>query len=150
MYESFLTSLPALIGVFIGGTITFITQTMSDKRNEKLQEKERIENVRIRKLRVFGEIIRNESNSPLIYSDRQGAILEFDWKLYSDNNRNILYDNIELLNNEIIELILDMDFNYAKLNFLEEDEFGFITKSIYDDYSIILNMIKEEMNQIIK
>lgn len=150
MYESFLTSLPTLIGVFIGGIITFFTQTMSDKRKEKLQEKERIENVRKRKLKVFGEILRNESNSPLLYPVHQGDMVGFDWKLYSDNNRDVLYGNIELLSNEIIELLLDMDFNNAKIIFYEEDEFGYMTKSIYDDYSIILDMIKEEMNQIIK
>ena len=61
MYESFLTSLPTLIGVIIGGIITFFTQTMSDKRKEKLQEKERIENVRKRKLKVFVSMFGRET-----------------------------------------------------------------------------------------
>lgn len=132
----------------MGGTITYITQSSSDKRKEKLKEKNDIENLRIRKLKVFGEFLRLEINTPLIHSVHYGDKKDFDWNRYVNSNRDVLYRNIDLLNSELVKLILEIDYIAEKCQFTGPEEEDSIF--LYNYYEEIVTLVKQEMNGLIQ
>ncbi|OEH54000.1 hypothetical protein AQ616_09435 [Oceanobacillus sp. E9] len=139
----FLNAVLPLIGVVVGGIITYLTQTKHHKDNELKKE-------RSDKLRAYNEILRLEAYSPLIYPTHHYEQKEFAWKLYEKNSRNILFKNLHLFDEEIIKRVLKIDGIFQKIEAVGIDEDELDSVILFDNYNEIIKYIIKDYENLIK
>lgn len=80
-----LQSILPLIGVGLGGWISYWAQTRHQNRIEETKN-------RRMKLIAYNTILGNEgNNSPLEFPIHYGELKDLDWKVYVEGNRKVLY-----------------------------------------------------------
>lgn len=139
--QALIDAIPTVIGVFLGGGITFFTQYFMKRREDnKKRESD--------KLRAYNEILRLEENTPLEHSVDNREYRKLDWMKYIANSRNILLENLHLFDKEIIEKVLLIEDTAAEAKFiaydypLDQDNYEYyndIIKYIRKDYKSIIN-----------
>ncbi|MGX9931939.1 hypothetical protein ACW0KB_11940 [Virgibacillus salarius] len=130
-----------LFGVIIGGLITYRTQTKLQVRNEVKKE-------RAEKLKAYNEILRLEANTPLVHPLHHDLEKDLEWKIYKNNARNVLYENLNLFDEKIIENVFEIDGIAEKIEVAGAD-FG-DKQLLYDKYSEIIKFIYADYKKIIK
>lgn len=122
-----------LIGVLVGGFVSYLTQTSNDKRIEKRNDKRQ-------KYIAYNEFLLREGiNSPLVHGVHGDSERDFLWEVYAEGNRKILYDNLHLLHSEIVWSVLQIDLISEEAEVMGPD---YIYKiRIYDLYKEIKDWI---------
>ncbi|MCA1012824.1 hypothetical protein [Halobacillus halophilus] len=131
-----LQALLPLIGVIIGGFVSYLAQTANQKRIEKNKD-------RRQKTIAYNEILKREGeNSPLEPPIHSGENKEFDWKNYVEGNRRILYDNLHLFDFNIADKVLHIDYLGEKAEALgpEQEDIDWV----YNLYFEIIDWIKKD------
>ncbi|MGM7701836.1 hypothetical protein ACSVDE_08890 [Pseudalkalibacillus sp. Hm43] len=131
-----LQALLPLIGVIVGGLVSYLAQTAHQKRTEKHKD-------RRQKTIAYNEILKIEGeNSPLEIPSYSGENKGFDWKKYVEGNRRILYDNLHLFDFSIADKVLDIDHIGEKAEVLgpEQEDIDMV----YDLYCEIIDWIKKD------
>lgn len=111
------SSLP-LLGVIVGGIVTYKTQTtMLKKQFESELEKEREKN-NVERLKVYSEVLKLEGANIMYEYAGQGA--DFNLKVFNKEFRPVLFTKFYLLHQEIAEIVRKMDMIVAEANFEEQ------------------------------
>ncbi|MHC8517475.1 hypothetical protein [Sporosarcina sp. ITBMC105] len=92
-----------LIGVLVGGFVSYLTQTRNDKRIERRNDK-RQKHIAYNKF-----LLLEGMNSPLVHGVHSDSERDFLWEVYAEGTRKVLYDNLHLLHSEIVWSVLQID-----------------------------------------
>ncbi len=98
-----LQSLFGLIGVVIGGFISYVVQTMHQDRIKKTNDK-REKHIAYNKF-----LLLEGRKTPLKHKIHQGDKVDFEWKTYVEGTRDVLYENLHLFNKKIVQNVLEID-----------------------------------------
>ncbi|WP_269410372.1 hypothetical protein [Lentibacillus daqui] len=136
-----LQSILPLIGVGLGGWISYWAQTRHQNRIEETKN-------RRMKLIAYNTILGNEgNNSPLEFPIHYGEPKDFDWKVYVKGNRKVLYENLHLFKYEVVTRVLHIDEIAEKCEYLGPGQ-EYI-EMIFDDYHKIIMIIKQDYKKYI-
>lgn len=96
-------SIFGLVGVVIGGVISYKVQTKHQQDIEKRNDKRQ-------KYIAYNQFLLNDGeSSPLTIYPHPGAEGDFEWEIYRQGPRRILYDNLHLFDKDIVENVLMID-----------------------------------------
>lgn len=135
-------SLFALLGVIIGGAITFATQSIHQINIENLKDK-RSKHIAYNKF-----LLLEGKKSPLIHKIHHNQTNDFEWNTYATGTRTILYDNLHLLDNTIVKQVLEIDQIAEEAEVMGPDQIHI--DRIFHLYSNIKNSIKVDYNKDLK
>lgn len=134
----FINVISGLVGIIIGGFVTFITQIKVLKTKDKLDRKKEL-------FKSYNDFLKQDrKTSPIIYNPTTGY-KSFDTNIYIDNIRDILIENLHLLDSHIIKSIINIEENIDIYQYEMEDiylefiyqKYELIKKQIYDDLKIL-------------
>ncbi|WP_411953789.1 hypothetical protein ACKXGF_11130 [Alkalibacillus sp. S2W] len=128
-----------LIGVVIGGFVSYLAQSAHQKRLEKSKD-------RRQKIIAYNEILKIEGeSSPLESPVHMGENKEFDWKKYEEGNRKVLYENLHLFDFSIVDKVLEIDYMGEKAEALglEQQEIDML----YDLYFEIIKRVENDYSK---
>lgn len=132
-----------LIGVLIGGLITYIVQTKSIKEThrferEKIREEDTKKNKEL-KFKAYNEVLYNDTVEAInVYDMHSGW--ELNYKNYAKFVRPVLFNIYHLLDEEIAEELLRIENIYTRVEATgepEEDDENNLSKS-YDKIKILM------------
>lgn len=109
-WYSIITVTASLLGVIIGGLITYLTQS----RIANLQVKRDIEKEKrakdIEKLEFYGAILKLDGENMMFKKENSSSdFFLFDYELYNEKIRPLLYSKIHILGVNIIAIIREID-----------------------------------------
>ncbi|WP_424475395.1 hypothetical protein [Oceanobacillus kimchii] len=131
---------PTLLGVIIGGVITFSTQFFMQSRDEKKKKE-------TDKLKAYNEILKLEETTPSKppeYPEDRG----FDWKIYKESTRKVLLDNLHLFDKLIVEKVFSIEDTVIEAKYIHYDYYH--DHYLYDEYNDIIKYIREDYAEIKK
>jgi len=131
-----LQSLFGLIGVVIGGLISYTAQTMHQKRIEKTNDK-RDKHIAYNKF-----LLLEGKKTPLIHTIHHGDEVEFEWNTYIEGTRDVLYENLHLFDMEIVKNVLEIDLVGEEAEVMGPEQHH--TERIYYLYSQIKTSIEQD------
>lgn len=107
-------SLIGLAGVVIGGLISYFSQTKNQERIEKRndqrqQEIQKMKDTRQKHIAYNQFLLLEGTKSPLIHPINHENETNFRWSTYVNGTRNILYDNLHLFDQKIVQSVLEID-----------------------------------------
>ncbi|MFY0762136.1 hypothetical protein AB1K32_25380 [Metabacillus dongyingensis] len=139
-----------LVGVVLGGVITFVIQQSSIRKQQEFErEKIKIDNFykeEIRKFETYNKILQIDG----IYrihdkSHHQGAS-ELNRDNYNEYMRPVLFDIFHLLDEEIAEEVNNIEDIYERQAVMEEaDEFD--QEKLSNSYEKIILLIKQQFKK---
>ena len=116
-----------LIGVVIGGLITYFVQTESIKENHKHElkkiEEENIKKNREMKYQAYNQILLNDAMKSINIWDMHHG-WELDYNKYADYVRPILFNVFHLLDEKVADELLKIENIYSKIEAIGEPEDG--------------------------
>ncbi len=131
-----------LLGVIIGGYISYKAQLNHQEKIEKRKDKRQ-------KLIAYNNFLNSDGiNPPLEIPMHQGMDKGFHSKIYREGTRKILYDNLHLFPKPIPEKVLKIDYYEEKAEVMGPEQQD--TDNIYKLYTEIKIKIKEDYNLEIK
>lgn len=117
-WNDIFTGILPLLGVFVGGIITYKTQTNTvEKQLEREIEKEK-ELKNVERLKVYSEILKLEGEN-LMIERIGGSQVEFNLGVYMDKIRPVLYSKFYLLDKNVAENVRKIDAEYLQISFDE-------------------------------
>jgi|SRR5690625_1729715 len=137
-----LQPLVGLIGVVIGGVISYVAQTKHQEKTEKKNDKRQKHIANNKFLLLEG------GNSPLITPMYHGEKEGFEWKTYTEGTRKILYENLHLFDGKIVKNVLRIDFVGERAEVMGPEPED--TYEIYHLYLEIKNKIIKDYENDIK
>ncbi len=129
-------SLFGLIGVVIGGLISYATQTMHQRRIEKTNDK-RDKHIAYNKF-----LLLEGRKTPLVHKIHHGDEVEFEWNTYVEGTREVLYENLHLFDVEIVKNVLEIDLIEEEAEVMGPEQHH--TEQIYYLYSQIKTSIEKD------
>ncbi|QPQ35883.1 hypothetical protein [Lysinibacillus sp. JNUCC-52] len=142
-YQIFVGVLP-LLGVIVGGGITFLTQNNTlNKQMRRDSEKEK-ESQRIEKFLIYNDILKLDGEFQMQFY-AGGGFTEFNIKNYRENFRPIFFSKYHLLDQEIAYNVREMDRIIMAADFFEE-----IEREQNDQLLLIFDKILTEIENILK
>lgn len=142
-----------LVGVVIGGLITYFVQTKAIRETHKF-EREKIEEENIKKdkelkYQAYNQILLNDAIESInIYDFHHGW--ELDYNKYAENIRPVLFKVFHLLDGKVADELLKIENTYAKIEALGEPEEG-DKENLSESYNkikeIIRHTYKDEFNK---
>ncbi|SDJ73568.1 hypothetical protein [Salimicrobium halophilum] len=132
MNETIQAFLP-LLGVLLGGFISYFAQTHQQKKDEIRKDKRN-------KLLAYNTILKLDgSNTPLIHPTHYGMAVDFDYTVYKGKIREVLYDNLHLFDYEIANNIMEIDEVALRAEIMGPEHED--TEEIYDLYKKVIEAI---------
>ncbi|KRF52724.1 hypothetical protein ASG98_19655 [Bacillus sp. Soil531] len=143
-------ALPSLLGVIVGGLITFFIQQITIRKQQSW-EKKKLEldnfykNEEI-KFKTFNKILElNGEHQVLEYDIHQGP--ELNYNKYIKYIRPLLFEIFHLLNDEIVREVNSIEDIFERQTAVEEAELG-DAEDLRHSYSKILKLIKEQFTDL--
>lgn len=136
-----LQSLLGLIGVVIGGVITYLAQKI---HHEKTANKN---DIRQKHIAYNKFLLLEGEKSPLIISIHYGEA-DFMFNTYTEGTRKILYENLHLFDRKIVESVLMIDFVGKRAEITGPEPMD--TIEIYNLYSEIKSAILMDYKKDLK
>lgn len=131
-----------LIGVMIGGFISYIAQTKHQQKIEERKDKRH-------KLIAYNNfLLLDGEKTPLVIPMHQGEPGGFKWNVYIEGTRKTLYENLHLFDKKIIEDVLQIDYIGERAEVMGPEPED--TDEIYDLYTEIRKTIEEDYKKNIK
>ncbi|GEM_PF-3470187 len=145
-WNEIFTGILPLLGVFVGGIITYKTQTNTvEKQLEREIEKEK-ELKNIERLKVYSEILKLEGEN-LMIERIGGSQVEFNLGIYMEKIRPVLYSKFYLLDKNVAENVRKIDAVYLQLVFDDfEDDEGIHNESFIRLFNKIISDIQNHIN----
>ena len=104
MLDEILAPVIGLVGVLVGGFVSYLTQTKNDKRIEKRNDKRQ-------KYIAYNKYLLLEGiSSPLVYGVHSDSERDFSWETYAEGTREIFFKNLHLFNESIVRNVLELDY----------------------------------------
>lgn len=125
-----------LVGVVIGGLLSYTVQGRHQKNMEKRKD-ERDKHI------AYNQFLLNDGTRPPVFFNHIiNAYDDFDWAIYSEGPRKVLYKNLHLLEDEIKTNVLQMDMVAERVEAMgiEDDDIA----ELCDRYIKIRKAIKED------
>lgn len=117
-FQVFIGILP-LLGVIVGGFITYLTQTRVFNKQVKRDERKEIEAKKIERLLVYNEVLKLEGEI-LMQSYIGGGLAEFNIEAYREKFRPLFYSKYHIINQDIAQEVRNMDRIIMAADFNEE------------------------------
>lgn len=151
--EEVMNMIMPLIGVLIGGLITYFVQTKAiretHKNERKKIEKENIKKEKELKYQAYNQILLNDAIESVNTFD-----LHYGWELnynkYAENVRPILFKVFHLLDGKVADELLKIENTYAKIEAMGEPEDGdkeSLGESFNTIKKVIRNSYKDEFDK---
>jgi len=131
-----------LIGVIIGGILSYIAQTKHQQKIEERKDK------RQKQIAYNNFLLLDGERTPLIIPMHYGERGDFEWETYIDGTRKILYKNLHLFDKKIVENVLRIDFVGERAEVMGPEPED--TDEIFSLYSEIKNAIEEDYKNDLK
>ena len=134
-----------LIGVVIGGLITYFVQTKTIRENHK-HERKKIEDENIKKekelkYQAYNQILLNDAIESInTYDFHYGW--ELNYNKYAENVRPILFKVFHLLDEKVADELLKIENTYAKIEAMGEPEDG-DKESLGESFNTIKKVIRD-------
>ena len=96
-------SVSGLVGVIIGGLISYTAQKKHQQNMEKRKDR------REKHIAYNQFLLLDGIRSPVFYNQHNNLYEDFEWSIYSEGSRKILYENLHLFDKEIAESVLQID-----------------------------------------
>jgi len=103
-----------MAGVIVGGLLTYITQSAIYKRNIQQEKYKYQREILIEKLEMYNEILKIEGYYVLEKMNGRFG-LDFEFDIYKDNVRPVIFSKYHLLNKEMSNKIKEIDKCLASL-----------------------------------
>ncbi|WP_010530579.1 hypothetical protein [Lentibacillus jeotgali] len=137
-----LQPLVGLIGVVIGGVISYVAQTKHQEKTEKKNDK------RQKHIAYNNFLLLEGENSPLVIPMHHGEKEDFESKAYAEGTRKILYENLHLFDKKVVKNVLRIDFVEERAEVMGPEPED--TYEIYHLYLEIKNAIIKDYENDIK
>lgn len=118
-WSQFLTGILPLIGVIVGGFITYLTQTKTLNKQLKRDIEKEKETKILERFLVYNEILNLDGEIQMQYY-MGGGSTKFNLADYRDKIRPLFYSKFHLLNQDIAQAIRKMDMIIKEADFNEE------------------------------
>ncbi|PED17648.1 hypothetical protein [Bacillus toyonensis] len=150
--DELIKALPSLLGVVVGGLITFfIQQATIQKQQEwdrKKMELDTHNKNEARKFEVFSQILHAHAKHIVLEYSMHGPPQLNEVK-YSKYIRPLLYEIYHLLDYEIVGKIEKIEYIHEKQFAMEVDEDGDM-EVVTENYEEIIKIIKQDFNSLRK
>lgn len=145
-------ALPSLLGVIIGGLITFSIQQSTLRKQQKWErikmEIDKLNQEQNIKFKTFNKILQlNGRYEVLEHNMHYGP--ELNQKNYTEHVRPLLFDIFHLLDEKIVTNINKIEDIYER-QFVIEDEFPGDKETLSNSYLQILELINEQFKELRK
>lgn len=148
-----LKALPSLLGVVVGGLITFLIQQVTLRKQQnwdrKKLELDKFYKDEDRKFQAYNKILQMDGTYRIHTIDHHTGDGELDEKNYNEYIRPILFDIFHLLDENIAKQVNRIEEIYERQYAMEEanpDDDEKLSKH----YLTILQLIKHEFNELRK
>ncbi|MGW8416155.1 hypothetical protein ACWGKP_19280 [Brevibacillus sp. NPDC055896] len=148
------TVIGTLSGTLIGTLGTWIMNNQKNKhdnmqaekrRKWELEDKERTElrESEQNKFIVYNKILKSASEHMIVTAGKYINLRDFKIKTYMDSVRPIIYENLHLLDKEVVSRVRKIDTEIDKMNFLDDSEPEWVDNCarLYDE---MLEMIESK------
>lgn len=133
-----------LIGVLVGGFVSYLTQVHKDKRSEIRED------IRQKHIAYNQFLLIDGDKSPLLRAMKFGGLNGFDLDVYYSGTRSVLFKNLHFFNNSIVDYVLDIDSIANEINETEDDRGGALGDKLFELYIKIRVDIMEDYNKDIR
>lgn len=144
-WSQIFTGLLPLLGVLVGGLVTYITQNSAiNKKNMQEKEKEILAK-KIELLEVYNIILKLDGENQM-QEHVGGSLIEFNIIVFKDKMRPVLYSKYHLLHNDIADILRRMDSILTLGMFMNEYQIEHHDQ-LTDLYNNLLNNIEQHINR---
>ncbi|MCU4898072.1 hypothetical protein OB968_02695 [Bacillus cereus] len=145
-------ALPSLLGVVVGGLITFFIQQATIRKQQEWDRKKMEIDTQnkneARKFEVFSQILHAHAKHIVLEYSMHGPP-ELNELKYSQYIRPLLYEIYHLLDESITRKIEKIEYIYEKQFAMEEAEEGDI-ETLTENYQRIIEIIKKDFDNLRK
>ncbi|TQK74060.1 hypothetical protein FB479_102700 [Brevibacillus sp. AG162] len=154
MDATLITVIGTLSGTLIGTLGTWIINDQKNKNDNKqaeqrrrweLEDKERAESYEKEqnKFLAYNKILKSASEHMIVTTGNYINLRDFKIKIYMDNVRPLIYENLHILDKEVVSRVRKIDTEIDKMNYLVDSEPEWIDycAQLYDE---MLEMIEHK------
>lgn len=131
-----LNAVTPLLGVLIGGVITYCFQNQLETNREKRRE-------RTEKIKAYSQILKIDVNTPLLHGAPSHIANGFIWETYEEKVRPLLFDNLHLFEQSLVDTIIQLDGEQEQIEITGEKEK--YQEKQYKLYKTIIVKVAEEL-----